>query len=68
MTDLINQPSAAVNRKVTWATLGAMAASVAPDIIVGLLPSDMPVDPDQLEWLFVGVVTLAAGYFMRERG
>ena len=64
---LVNQSSMAPTRKVTWATLGAVAASIAADVVVGLLPADMPVDPEQLEWLFVGLVTMLSGYLMRER-
>lgn len=67
----INQPSARPTRKVMAATMGALAASVAADIIIGFLPVRSAVDPAELSLLIeYGLVaggTFAFGWWMSER-
>jgi hypothetical protein len=69
---LINQPTAAPTRKLTWATLAAIGSSIAADIAVSALPVMGAVDPAELELFLemaiVGVVTFATGYMVRDRG
>ena len=67
MTELKNQPSAMPTRKVTAATIGAVAASISADLLVGIMPPHWPIDPTELEFLFIGLGTFAAGWFVRDR-
>jgi hypothetical protein len=68
---LVNQPSMAPTRKLTWATLAALVSSVAADFIVGAIPSFAGVDPAELEMLIetsvIVIATFATGWFVRER-
>jgi hypothetical protein len=67
----INQPSAWPTRKVTAATFGALAASVAADIVIGFLPATSTVDPAELslliEYSIVTLGTFGLGWRMSER-
>lgn len=71
MSNLMNQPSAAPTRKVTWMTFAALGSSIAADIVVGLLPAMASVDVSELELFLegalIGGVTFLVGYFTRER-
>ena len=68
---LVNQPTARPTRKVMAATAGALAASVAADIVIGFLPARSPVDPAELslliEYAIVTGGTFALGWWMSER-
>ena len=72
MSNLIDQPTAAPTRKVTWASLAAtVAAFVAPYILTQLPFLDGVIDVDVIESLLVsvltGATTLFGGYMVRDR-
>jgi hypothetical protein len=62
---LVRQKTNVPDRKVGYAALAATAASIGADLIVGNVDAFAIVDPDQLEALIVGLITLATGYFVR---
>ncbi|MEL8056273.1 MAG: hypothetical protein AAGK66_08970 [Pseudomonadota bacterium] len=71
MNNLVNQPSAAPTRKVTWMTFAALGSSIAADIAIGALPAMASVDVSELEMFIEAAlitgVTFLVGYFTRER-
>lgn len=62
---LVNRPTSAPDRKVGYAALAATAASIVADLVVANVPALSAVDPQQLESLAIGLVTLLVGYFVR---
>lgn len=64
---LVTQQSSMPTRKVSAAVLGAMAASVLADLVVGNIPGFDVVAADQLETVFIGLGGLAAGWWVRDR-
>jgi hypothetical protein len=71
MTTYINQPTMAPTRKVAWATMAALASSIAADVAVANLPVFGAVDASELEMLIEALLvtgaTFAAGWWVKER-
>lgn len=67
----VTQPSNMPARKVTWATMSAIGASILADIIVSSIPQMGMVDPTELELLLetliIGLATFLGGWIPRER-
>lgn len=71
MTTYVTQPSNMPTRKVTWATLSAIGASIMADIVVNTIPQMGMVDPAELELLLeaiiIGLATFIGGWLPKER-
>ena len=71
MKILIDQPTVAPTRKVTWGIVALLVSQVIAEVILMQLPPDTLVDAQLLISVIEGglttAVTFAAAYFVRER-
>lgn len=68
---LINQPSAAPTRKLTWAGCALLLSQVIATMVMQMLPPETVVDSalliQTLNGLFTTVAPLVTGYMVRDR-